>query len=211
MLTWICHRCTWVPNPEPPFHLPPRIISLDHPCAPAPSILYPVSNLDWRFVSYMILDMLLEENNWQLKKNKWSLIILSHFTAFYFQSGRQHTTFSAESSRSLLICLLWVLKNADETVLQKWFTDLSVLQLNRLLDLLYLCVSCFEYKVSDHCAIAKKSKREHNVEKKKISLLCLLFWRLNFRERKYLKEWIVWPLRNQKTWEQSLRKLFLEA
>uniref|UniRef100_G3SQF0 Dedicator of cytokinesis 7 n=1 Tax=Loxodonta africana TaxID=9785 RepID=G3SQF0_LOXAF len=60
--------------------------------------------------------------------------------------GRQHTTFSAESSRSLLICLLWVLKNADETVLQKWFTDLSVLQLNRLLDLLYLCVSCFEYK-----------------------------------------------------------------
>ncbi|XP_029474486.1 dedicator of cytokinesis protein 7 isoform X5 [Rhinatrema bivittatum] len=59
---------------------------------------------------------------------------------------RQHTTFSAESSRSLLICLLWVLRNADETVLQKWFTDLSVLQLNRLLDLLYLCVSCFEYK-----------------------------------------------------------------
>uniref|UniRef100_A0A803W6P5 Dedicator of cytokinesis 7 n=1 Tax=Ficedula albicollis TaxID=59894 RepID=A0A803W6P5_FICAL len=55
-------------------------------------------------------------------------------------------TFSTESSRSLLICLLWVLKNADESVLQKWFTDLSVLQLNRLLDLLYLCVSCFEYK-----------------------------------------------------------------
>lgn len=64
-----------------------------------------------------------------------------------FQSGRQHSTFSTESSRSLLICLLWVLKNADESVLQKWFTDLSVLQLNRLLDLLYLCVSCFEYKV----------------------------------------------------------------
>ncbi|XP_069498127.1 dedicator of cytokinesis protein 7 isoform X10 [Ambystoma mexicanum] len=60
--------------------------------------------------------------------------------------ARQHSTFSAESSRSLLICLLWVLRNADETVLQKWFTDLSVLRLNRLLDLLYLCVSCFEYK-----------------------------------------------------------------
>uniref|UniRef100_A0A3P9HBQ3 Dedicator of cytokinesis 7 n=1 Tax=Oryzias latipes TaxID=8090 RepID=A0A3P9HBQ3_ORYLA len=59
---------------------------------------------------------------------------------------RQHGSFSAESSRSLLICLLWVLKNADELVLQKWFTDLSVSQLNRLLDLLYLCVSCFEYK-----------------------------------------------------------------
>uniref|UniRef100_A0A8D0A841 Dedicator of cytokinesis 7 n=1 Tax=Sander lucioperca TaxID=283035 RepID=A0A8D0A841_SANLU len=64
----------------------------------------------------------------------------------YIVTHRQHGSFSAESSRSLLICLLWVLKNADELVLQKWFTDLSVSQLNRLLDLLYLCVSCFEYK-----------------------------------------------------------------
>uniref|UniRef100_A0A8C8F0Z0 Dedicator of cytokinesis 7 n=1 Tax=Oncorhynchus tshawytscha TaxID=74940 RepID=A0A8C8F0Z0_ONCTS len=62
------------------------------------------------------------------------------------QASRPHATFSAESSRSLLICLLWVLKNADECVLQKWFTDLSVSQLNRLLDMLFLCVSCFEYK-----------------------------------------------------------------
>uniref|UniRef100_A0A670JKM3 Dedicator of cytokinesis 7 n=1 Tax=Podarcis muralis TaxID=64176 RepID=A0A670JKM3_PODMU len=62
------------------------------------------------------------------------------------QLTRSIQHFQAESSRNLLICLLWVLKNADESVLQKWFTDLSVLQLNRLLDLLYLCVSCFEYK-----------------------------------------------------------------
>uniref|UniRef100_A0A669CR10 Dedicator of cytokinesis 7 n=1 Tax=Oreochromis niloticus TaxID=8128 RepID=A0A669CR10_ORENI len=70
----------------------------------------------------------------------------SSFCVLAFQASRQHGSFSAESSRSLLICLLWVLKNADELVLQKWFTDLSVSQLNRLLDLLYLCVSCFEYK-----------------------------------------------------------------
>ena len=38
-------------------HLPPHIISLDHPRAPAPSILYPASNIDWRFVSYMIVYM----------------------------------------------------------------------------------------------------------------------------------------------------------
>ena len=25
-LTWIHHRCTWVPSPEPPSHLPPHII-----------------------------------------------------------------------------------------------------------------------------------------------------------------------------------------
>ena len=56
-LTWIRHGCTWVPKHEPPSHLPPHIISLDHPPAPAPSILYPASNIDWRFVSYMIVYM----------------------------------------------------------------------------------------------------------------------------------------------------------
>ena len=54
-LTWISHGCTWVPNPEPPSHLSPHIISLGHPSAPDPSIMYPVSSLDWQFVSYMIV------------------------------------------------------------------------------------------------------------------------------------------------------------
>ena len=55
--TWICHRWTRVPHPEPPAHLPPRTIPLGYPSAPAPSFLYPVSNLEWRFVSYRILYM----------------------------------------------------------------------------------------------------------------------------------------------------------
>ena len=56
--TWICHECTRVPHPEHPSHLPPHTISLGHPSAPAPSILYPASNLDWWFISYMILYMI---------------------------------------------------------------------------------------------------------------------------------------------------------
>ena len=35
-LIWTGHGCTWVPNPEPHSHLPPHIISLDHPRALQP-------------------------------------------------------------------------------------------------------------------------------------------------------------------------------
>ena len=46
---------TRIPKHEPPSHLPPHNISLGHPHAPAPSMLYPVSDIDWRFDSYMIV------------------------------------------------------------------------------------------------------------------------------------------------------------
>ena len=64
ILYWFCHTSAWihhgrtrVPRPEPPFHLPPCTIPLGHPSAPAPSVLYPASNLDWWFIFYMILYM----------------------------------------------------------------------------------------------------------------------------------------------------------
>ena len=64
ILYWFCHTSTWirhgytrVPQPEPPSHLPPHTIPLGHPSAPAPSILYPASNLDWQFVSSMVVYM----------------------------------------------------------------------------------------------------------------------------------------------------------
>ena len=56
-LTWIRHGCTCVPHPEPSSHVPPHPILQGHPSAPAPSTLYPASNLDWQFVSHMILYM----------------------------------------------------------------------------------------------------------------------------------------------------------
>ena len=45
------------PIPISPSLHPPCTIPLGHPSAPAPSIQYHASNLDWRFVSYMILYM----------------------------------------------------------------------------------------------------------------------------------------------------------
>ena len=55
--TWICHRYTRVPHPEPPSLLPPGTIPLGHLSAPAPSIQYHALNLDCWLISYMILYM----------------------------------------------------------------------------------------------------------------------------------------------------------
>ena len=49
---------TCIPKHEPPSHLPPHNIFLGHPHAPAPSMLHPASDIDWRFNSYMIVYML---------------------------------------------------------------------------------------------------------------------------------------------------------
>ena len=55
--TWIRHRHTCVPHPEPSSLLPPCTIPLGRPSAPAPSIQYRALNLDWWLISYMILYM----------------------------------------------------------------------------------------------------------------------------------------------------------
>ena len=53
-LTWISHRCTCVPHPDPPSHLPPHPISQGPPSAPALSTLSHASNLDGWSISHMI-------------------------------------------------------------------------------------------------------------------------------------------------------------
>ena len=56
-LTWISHRCTCVPYPEPPSHLPPHPIPQGCPSAPALSALFHASNLDWWSISHIVIFM----------------------------------------------------------------------------------------------------------------------------------------------------------
>lgn len=58
---------------------------------------------------------------------------------------------NADTTRHLMVCFLWIMKNADQGLIRRWIADLPSMQLNRILDLLFICVSCFEYKVGVGC------------------------------------------------------------
>ncbi|KAF3815975.1 hypothetical protein GH733_016080, partial [Mirounga leonina] len=62
------------------------------------------------------------------------------------QPYKQYNMLNADTTRNLMICFLWIMKNADQSLIRKWIADLPSMQLNRILDLLFICVSCFEYK-----------------------------------------------------------------
>uniref|UniRef100_A0A3P8VXJ3 Dedicator of cytokinesis 8 n=1 Tax=Cynoglossus semilaevis TaxID=244447 RepID=A0A3P8VXJ3_CYNSE len=60
--------------------------------------------------------------------------------------GKSVATLAADTSRHLLVCFLWVMKNADKNLIQRWTIEMPPSQLNKLLELLTICVSCFEYR-----------------------------------------------------------------
>uniref|UniRef100_A0A673G784 Dedicator of cytokinesis protein 8-like n=1 Tax=Sinocyclocheilus rhinocerous TaxID=307959 RepID=A0A673G784_9TELE len=61
-------------------------------------------------------------------------------------TGKTTNMLTAETSRNLLMCFLWIIKNADQNLVQRWTVDMPLSQLSRLLELLTICISCFEYR-----------------------------------------------------------------
>ncbi|KAG8196069.1 hypothetical protein JTE90_007809 [Oedothorax gibbosus] len=61
-----------------------------------------------------------------------------------FQNRKQ--LLKADATKHLLMCVLWVLKNVDRKVLRSWWIDWKPQKLHQLLEVMYICISCFEYK-----------------------------------------------------------------
>ncbi|XP_051950035.1 dedicator of cytokinesis protein 8 isoform X2 [Xyrauchen texanus] len=61
-------------------------------------------------------------------------------------TGKTSNMLTAETSRNLLMCFLWIIKNADQHLIQRWTVDMPSSQLSRLLELLTICIACFEYR-----------------------------------------------------------------
>ncbi|MEQ2185251.1 hypothetical protein GOODEAATRI_016305 [Goodea atripinnis] len=88
--------------------------------------------------------------NCHIMKQQYSSFSCILFVPVFFcsQQGKSVATLAADTSRHLLVCFLWVMKNADRNLIQRWTVDMPPSQLNKLLELLTICVSCFEYRVS---------------------------------------------------------------
>uniref|UniRef100_UPI00398F3272 dedicator of cytokinesis protein 8 isoform X2 n=1 Tax=Pristiophorus japonicus TaxID=55135 RepID=UPI00398F3272 len=96
--------------------------------------------------------------------NHVNTMLRSTAIAFSSLPSKQFSPLAADASRTLLISFLWILKSADQTLITKWALDLPVSQLNKILDLLYLCVSCFEYRgkvTSDKVSTQALQKSKH--------------------------------------------------
>ncbi|GBM46681.1 Dedicator of cytokinesis protein 7 [Araneus ventricosus] len=61
-----------------------------------------------------------------------------------FQNRKQ--LLKGDTTKHLLMCVLWVLKNVDRKVLRSWWADWKPRKLHQLLEIMYICISCFEYR-----------------------------------------------------------------
>ncbi|XP_055386415.1 dedicator of cytokinesis protein 7 [Condylostylus longicornis] len=63
---------------------------------------------------------------------------------------------SSENTRHLLACFLWVVKNLEKTVLYRWILGLSPHRVHQMLQVLNVCIPCFEYKGQKRLPIIKR-------------------------------------------------------
>nr|CAD7428672.1 unnamed protein product [Timema monikensis] len=78
-----------------------------------------------------------------------------------YQQNHKHEL-SSETTRNLLICLLWVIKNVDKNVVKQWWMDMPTQRFQQLLEVLNIAISCFEYKSKCTCnCVEREGKTTH--------------------------------------------------
>lgn len=74
---------------------------------------------------------------------------------------------SPESSRNLLLCILWLMKNVSRQTMKTLLSGLSTVQINSLLEIFYLSVSCFEHKITKTTRLTRADSQRSSVSRKK--------------------------------------------
>ncbi|KAL3867584.1 hypothetical protein ACJMK2_040468 [Sinanodonta woodiana] len=84
------------------------------------------------------------------------------------ESKSRKSQLCAEDTRNLLICFVWVLKNADKAVLRHWWSDMQINRLSCIMEIIYFCISNFEYRSkwapSRMALVSQRSASEETLE-----------------------------------------------
>ncbi|CAB4004072.1 Hypothetical predicted protein, partial [Paramuricea clavata] len=89
----------------------------------------------------------------------------------YSSQKSQQPSLTPESTRKLLLCFLWIIKNEESGVLKEWWARQPSSIVCRLLDVLDLCVTQFRYKevqTSETKATAVPSKPDSSTAKARL-------------------------------------------
>jgi hypothetical protein len=66
----------------------------------------------------------------------------------FIDNDQRRPTLTLVATRQLLACFCWTLKSIDRHSLRNWLRDLSPTRMQQFIDVLQLCISCFEFKSS---------------------------------------------------------------
>ena len=143
--------------------LPPRTIPLGRPSAPAPSILYPASNLDWWFFSHMIICMFQchsPKSSHPRPLQFSSVQSLSHvwLSATPWTAARQAALSITNSRSSLKPVAIKSMSPKDCSLHLCLFCCLAYrVTITTFLNSLYICISilywCFSFWLTSLCII----------------------------------------------------------
>ncbi|KAL5279484.1 DOCK6 family protein [Megaselia abdita] len=64
---------------------------------------------------------------------------------------------SSENTRHLLSCSIWILKNLEKTILYRWILGLSPHRVHQMLQVLNVCIPCFEYRGQKPMPLLKRN------------------------------------------------------
>lgn len=70
---------------------------------------------------------------------------------------RNKSPLSSENTRHLLACFIWVLKSLEKKVLYRWILGLSPHRVHQMLQVLNICIPCFEYKGQKRFPVLKRN------------------------------------------------------
>ncbi|XP_017855271.1 dedicator of cytokinesis protein 7 [Drosophila busckii] len=81
----------------------------------------------------------------------------SRVYSYMADQSKNKVTLNPESTRNLLACFLWVLKNVDRIILYRWLLGLSPHRVHQMLQVLNTCLKAFEYSGQKRLPMLKRA------------------------------------------------------